>query len=237
MKTNRNYICALIFSFSFVLLLQSCGHTNNLSEYDLTKKRILFDYETSSEIEVNSNVSNSDIKTGSNTADVIIDVAKSVGTSAVTSQAEEKLANASDPDEVASAVSESLGKSMVKYLAVKPVFDINDEFDFINNTRINKIILSSNENGIFLTVEAKVELTQRGTASVVWDYCDTETVPLNGLFDDVDKTRFDPNISDIFQLTELLAISDEKLRTAILFTASEIGRKISDVFKEDLSDS
>lgn len=231
----KSKLMLILGALTLVVLIQACGHTNNLKKYDLRNQQILFDYEVVNDVELNVRLFDEPIKTGSKTADVVIDVAKSIGTAIVTGNLESKLRKAADPAVISNNLTNELEKTMIKYLSINPVNSIQSNYAFINTTTIRSIELNSNQYGLTLSVNAKVKLTERGTAKEVWDYCFKRTVPVNRLSDKMDKTAYGSSVSDIIQLTELATLSEETIKQAIIRASQEIGRVVSQKFQKDLS--
>lgn len=231
----KSKLMCILCTFAIAVLIQACGHTNNLKKYDLKNQQVLFDYEVISDVELNVILLDEPIKTGSKTADVVIDVAKSIGTALVTSNLESKLRKAADPVLISNNLTNELEKTMIKYLSVNPVNNIQSNYSFINTTTINSIELNSNQWGLTLSVNAKVKLIERGSTKEVWDYCFTKTVPVNRLSDRMDKSTYSSSVSDIIQLTELATLSEDTIKEAIVRASQEIGRVVSKQFQKDLS--
>ena len=166
---------------------------------------------------------------------MIVGTVKSIGESIVEGDVESKIMNATNPNDVARSISGELKETMVKYLTVTPTDNLNDVYFYIVTTRLKDITLNSNEYDMFLHLKAEVEITEQGTADVVWDYCDSRSVSLRNYLSNVDKSAFDPNVSDIMQVTSLLTLSEENLRIVINAAARDIGREFSKQFRKDLS--
>lgn len=217
------------------LIIQSCGHTNKLGKYDLQDKKILFDEQFTGNVQANLFLHNEPVRTGSTVADVVIDVGKAIAGGIVEGNAEAKLINAADPKYVTESISNELKSTLVKYLRISPTDKPSDKFSYIVTTNIREITLNSTEFDIFLNVDAEVEITEQGSADVVWDYCESRTVSLRNYLSRVNNGNFDPNVSDIIQMGQLLALSESQLRQVVNYAAIEIGEEFSRQFRKDLS--
>jgi hypothetical protein len=231
----KNKIILSMMLLAAMLFIQSCGHTNKLGKYDLSNQKVLYDKEFEGTIQANLYLHNQPVRTGNSTADFVIDVGKAIVGGVVEGSAESKLIKAADPDAVAGAISDELSNSMVKYLNVSPTNNPRDGYNYIVTTRVKDITLNSTEFDIFLHLNAEVEITEKGSADIVWDYCDSKTVSLRNYLSRLNNGNFSPNVSDVIQMAQLLALPQEQLRQVVNFAAQEIGEEITRQFRKDLS--
>jgi|GEM_PF-4806291 len=231
---KKNIFAALIIIIAVVL--QSCAGTNKLGKYNLSGENVLFDT-YGGDAKFRAEFDNDDIDTDSKTVNVVLNIAKSVATQYVTNAVQEKLYNAAAPEKVGNAISDELKRTMVKYISIAPVANAEQDYNYIVTTYIEDVILKSNGNGMFLSVNARTEMRKRQTAELIWEDKEYETVPLRSYLDGVDKDNYGDNVSDVMLLSELATMSEERLTNAVMLASKRIGREIAEEFIEDLSDA
>jgi len=231
---KKNVLVAFIIVFA--VILQSCGSTNKLGKYNLSGEKVLFDCQ-GNDAELQTDLKNSDIDTGVEPVNVVLEFAKSVATQYVTDDVEQKLYRAAEPQKIGEAVAGELKKTMVTYTDITPVEKVSRDYNYIVTTFIDEIILKSNGKVVNLSISARCEMRKRHTAELIWEADESETVPLKSYLDDVEKDDYDDNVSDVILLSELATISEEQLSKAVMLAAKKVGRELAEEFTEDLSDS
>ncbi|MFH1050562.1 MAG: hypothetical protein V1779_06475 [bacterium] len=213
----------------------SCSHLNLLKDYDLSKKVIYF------EEVVGINANEVIIAFGAPTApaqtevDAIKNVAIAIGSTLLTSETERKLRNASQPEMIVKGISNGIETNMIKYLRISPVYDLNDNSEFIVTTTLNKCTLTSASLGIFIKIEAMVQIFDRNKGKLIWEYEDSESVRLRqSAFGTAGDAA---GLGNLSQAADLIALSQEQISSAIKDAANQVGRNISEVLREDIANS
>jgi hypothetical protein len=230
----------ILIALAMSLVIQSCGHLNKLSQNKLDDQLILFETIIKSNadpVQIVLNQTESDDKKNKSVVGSIVSTGETIGSAIVNITLQNKLEKAVKPALISKAVCQPIENTLVKYYNIIPTLNILDKYSFIVTTTINEIKLFSDPNGIFLTVDAFVSIHNRSNAEEIWNYCNTETVPLSNYFPNIsdNQSKTKTVISNIFQLTDLAVLSEERIRTAIINAASEIGNKIEEVLLKDIS--
>jgi len=208
---------------------------NLLKNYDLSRKVIYFENQVGVNAqEVFLSISVPDVP-AQTTAETIKNVAVAIGSSLLTSESERKLRNASEPEKIAKGISEGVESSMIKYLRIVPTSKLTEGAEYIVTTTLEKCRMNSNADGIFLSVEAKVQIFDRNGGKLIWEYEDSETVRMRKTA--ISAVEDATGMSGIAQVTDLLMLSEEQIASAVKDAAMQVGRNISEVLREDFANS
>lgn len=225
-----------IIKLIFVLLifLIAC-RTNNLSKFDLNSKKMYFEEIVStSASSIRITYSSDKPQTKDDPGNIMKDIAKGIGTAFLTSELENKLSRSANPDTIIQAVSYGVENALVKYLNVKPQYTLNDESEFIVTTTLEKCELVSNPYGIYISIQAEVQITQRGTGELVWENTETNYSPIRQSYGYGSNSS---SISDVIQISQLASLSETELRKIINGASQDVGRKMAETLREDIREA
>jgi hypothetical protein len=208
-----------------VLLFVGCASTNRLREFDLHGKNIAFLNRT--EIE---NVSGGvwiddphpwDDKPLSGLIAALLSIFGSIS-------ADAKLEGAIDTQGVSRLLARGIEQTLVEKLAVQSVQPDDPHLDFLMATHVERISLVSNAAGVFLEVKVNQQMFSASDSSLVWEELLSQEVPL----------RYHPGfvihptaaaIGSVVGAVELLAMEQEEIQDAVLYTAEDTGLLLGDM--------
>ncbi|MCO5249844.1 MAG: hypothetical protein M9949_00290 [Candidatus Kapabacteria bacterium] len=227
----------ILILFALTLAFAGC-RTNNLENYDLNRKKIYF------EEVVSANARQVDImydegpptKEKKSTGETIANIAVSVSSIFVGSELENKLMRAVNPDSIAYAVSDGVGSTLRKYLMVEPVWDLEDDAEFVAVTTIEEIQLHSTSGSIYIKVQARTQITSRNDGGVVWENTESESYPLRNYYG-AEETAMGRTLKNVLQTTELASLSEDQLRNAINDAATRVGINMAETLRKDIAKS
>ncbi len=236
MKTKIFYPLFILI----LLVLISCSHTNNLHNFELNSKRFYFESVVSADAGRVDIVYSSDkpkIKSDdkSKFGEAILDLAQIVGTAIVTSEAENKLVRATNPEEIAWKVSEGLKETIQRYIDLVPVEKIDANTDFIVTTILDECRIISTQFNVNLHLEVISSIIDRKTGELAWENSESISVPLRRRIIPTVDNSAGKRISDVAQAVELATLSDEEIKDSINRASLEIGRLFAETFRKDLA--
>mgnify|MGYP007030111373 CR=1 FL=1 len=224
----------LLISFLSIILFFGC-RTNNLSKFDLNSKKMYFEeIVASGATNIRITYSSDRPPSKDDPGGIIKDIAKGIGTAFLSADIESKLIRAANPDTIIQAISFGVENALVKYLNVQPQYTLNNESEFVVTTILEKCELVSNPNGIYISVQAEVEITQRGTGELVWENTETNYSPIRQNYA---YGTTSSSVSDVIQATQLATLSEPELRTIINSAAQDVGRKMANTLREDIREA
>lgn len=221
----------IISLFGFLALLTSCGSTSNLSKYNLDSKTVYFEeMVTTTETTVKIFTGDEHHRKSESFFTDLVEIAKSVGTSIITAETENKIQDAVSNKEVAKTISGSMENTLVKYLRIKPTRILDDAVSYFSTTTLEDCSLISYENGIYLQIKANVQIVDRAKGGVVWENNETRSTQLR--YSENNKTRT-KSLTGFVQIAELASLSKEEIANSIYNATKEIGREMEETFRED----
>ncbi len=215
--------------FIIFIVLAGCSSTSRLQEYPIEGKKMLFLHraevdELSSSIWVDDPDPDPDTPwTGIVTALLSI-----IGTIA----ADESFDQSVDVDGVASVLSEGIERSLIDRLGVVPTDPTAGGHDYVLATRLRRLSLHSNADGVFLRVKVTEEMYSAADSALVWERNLTQEVPLRFHSSGV----WHPGVMSVESVVsgvELLAMDDEEVQDAVFYTAQESGYLLGDMIVRD----
>lgn len=222
---------------AFIIVFTGC-RTNNLENYDLNRKKIFFEEVVASDarrVEIHNDTPPSSSEKKKSTGEKIADIAVSIGNIIVSSDAEDKLIRAVNPDSVAFAVSDGVSSTLRKYLMVEPVWKLDDDVEFVATVTIEEIQLRSTSGALSIRVQAKTLITSRLDGEVVWENREAETYPLRRSFGGSEESAIGRTIQNALQATELASLSEEQLRFAVSDAAKKVGIEMAETLRKDIA--
>ena len=221
------FVLTILFLSS---LLISCGHTNNLANYDVVGKTALYRAHSST--------------TGSTTAivdspdedNIVAGIAAIIGSGVVSDQARQKLQRAVDIDSIADAVAHGMWQSTNDYLGVREVKSMADDPDFIVETELTEFKLISTKTGLKARVCAKSRVIDRRSGGIVWDNSEAHTITISNTFPAVFGPDAVQTGASVFNAVQLMNMDEEDIRKVINAAAAEAGREIGETLREDVAE-
>ncbi len=218
-------------SLIVALFFIGCGHVNKLAEFDIHEKGYLF------KNIVDPEAADADIDISSpSTGNLAGDIVASIGESILSSKAKAKLRNAIDTDTLVAAVSEGLEETMATYLRAKRANSLEEDPDFIVETVLEDCKLLSGSSGIHVEVSAEVSIFDQASGKLIWQYSTDEDIPLRSTWvpTPIPVAHSAIEIYNAVQLTEEL--TEREIRMVVNSAAAQVGRRIGEVLREDLSE-
>lgn len=212
--------------------------TNNLSNYELNRKKIFFEEIVATNARQVEIVNDNDVPSNEkkSTAETLAEIAISVSNVFVGSDVADKLTRAANPDSIAYAVSEGVGTTLRKYLMVEPVWELEDDAEFVATTTIEEIQLRSSSGSMYIRVQASTQITSRLDGEVVWENTESESYPLRS-FSGTDDTALGRTLKNVLQTTELASLSEAQLRIAVNDAANKVGISMAETLRKDIAKS
>jgi hypothetical protein len=231
MKRTTLTLAALL-----AIILTGCGHTNNLGKYDLSRQDIYFEEivtPEASEVRIVYPETEEHEETAFNVVEAVATVA---GALILESHTESKLHNAANPEDVAKSISLGIEKGLAKYLWAKPVRTLYDDTRYIVTTKLTDCAISSSPLGVYLTVEAVAEITDRLSGETVWENRESKEMPMQwspGFYGLLENNT----LGKIAQAAELASVSEEQIAEAVRKAAESVGQDMSETLREDVREA
>jgi hypothetical protein len=221
------YLATLLL-ITTAFLFSSCGHTNELEQYDLKSKSFLYQYRIPADaIDASTWVSSPDGPAA------IITI---IGSSIAGDEAAKKLGRAANPDTLALALSKGIENVTSTYIGIRRAKSLEENPDFIVETVLDKYELHSSDYGINVKVEGTTRIAERGTGKVIWEYDDSKTISMSNTWY-AGMLGAGSTVVGAFNIARLLDLPDSELRAVLKAAAEEAGAKIAEEFREDYSDA
>lgn len=201
------------------LLLVGCSSTNRLQEYEIQGKNVAFLNRTEVE-DISGGVWIDDPDPDRDTpwtglAAALLSLIGSVA-------ADSKLDNAMDTDAVSRVLARQIEATMVDRLQVRSIPPSDPQVNFLMATHVERLSLTSNAAGVFLSAKVNQQLFSTHDSTLVWEETLTQEVPL----------RFHPGFiihptiataGSVVGAIELLAMKEEEIQAAVMYTAEDLG--------------
>lgn len=220
---------ATLFLTSAAFLFSSCGHTNNLEDYDLKNKSFLYQYRIPADaIDASTWISSP--------ADGPAAIITVIGSSIASGEAIKKLQRAANPDTLALSLSKGIENVTTTYIGIRRVKNIDENPDFIVETVLDKYELHISDFGINAVVKGTTRIAERGTGKLIWEYDESQTVSMG---DTWYAGVLGPGATVVgaFNVARLLNLPDAELRAVLKAAAEEAGSKIAEEFRDDYADA
>ncbi|MCB2204033.1 hypothetical protein KQI65_04735 [bacterium] len=218
---------SVTFSILIVIVLTACSSTSKLREYPIDGKRIAFLYRSEVD-ELSSSMWIDDPDPDTPWTGIVAALLSIFGTIA----ADESFDATVDPHGVASTLSEGIERSLIDRLGVEPVDPASGLADFVLTTRLRRLSLHSNADGVFLNVKVTEEMYSAYDSALVWEEDLTQSVPLrfhgSGIWHPTVMS-----VESVVSGVQLLAMEDEEVQDAVIYTAQESGYLLGDMIVHD----
>ena len=222
------YLATLLL-ISTAFLVSSCGHTNELDQYDLKDKSFIYQYRIPADaIDASTWVSSP--------GDGPFALVSVVGGAIASGEAVKKLEKAANPDTLALALSKGIENVTSTYIGIRRAKNLNENPDFIVETILDSYELHSSDYGIKVNVAGTTRIAERGTGKIIWEYDDCKTITLSDTWY-AGMLGAGSTIVGAFNIARLLELPDAELRAVLKAAAEEAGAKIAEEFREDYSDA
>lgn len=232
MKTFR-----LLFIVLFAALISSCSHTNELANYDLRGKTVLYKEKVgplAKQIQIET-VSESNNKSDEkkSTAVSILETVASIGADLVSEEAKTKLQKNIHTDEMVEYITYGLKDALHTYLEINEVETVSDKPDFICNVVLEKIELRVSNSYTSVYVSALGTIIDRATGKIIWENREVATKPVKSGDADNKNSKLMEDALNILQLTSL---DPEELNKIIGATVDDAGYAMGELLRNDISE-
>lgn len=211
-----------------VLLLVGCSSTSRLHQYPLHGKKIAFlsraeCSELSGSVWVDDpNPDPENMWTG--VAALFLSLIGSVAADAT-------FEGDIDTKGVARVLSNGIERSLADHLRIIPV-ETEAEADYIMTTRLRRVGIHSDADGVFLRVKVSEALFSTRDSSLVWESTLRQELPLrfhsSGIGDPTVMA-----VEGVISAVELFTLEDEEVQDAVLFTAEDTGLLLGEMIARD----
>jgi hypothetical protein len=226
--------CALMLRatamLAAALLAVGCGHTNNLAKYPVSGGSAVF------RASVRGGAATSHVIVESPSSNAVAEVAAIVSSIAIGSSGRARLEQAIVGDSIAAAVARGVERSAIDYLSMRPVGSIDENPAFIVEVDVEEYALVSGSFGMMVRVKGHTRIIDRASGGIVWEDSEAHDVPLSQTL----LAGFGPRVvrsaASIYNVVQLLQLSDEELRRVVNEGAAEAGREIGEELREDAAE-
>jgi hypothetical protein len=225
----------LIFlSFVFIINLTGCGtHINEFVKFKLTNKNILFKQYVSPDL-TRVNVDIGEYHYDQSLVTIIL---TDIGGTIAENSVREKIQNAINPDSLVYAISDGIGEGLKTYFYANVVESLDDNPQYIAETRLERFRIVSNTSGIYAMIDTRVIISERGTAKTVWENTECANVPIGDVIYDFTCNGYIRTAKGVINAVRLMQMSEEEIRAAINITAGEAGKRQCDQLREDIANN
>ena len=136
--------------------------------------------------------------------------------------------DAVDTEGVAQLLSEGIELSLNEHLGVVSVDPGTGSPDFVLATRLRRLSLHADADGVFLNVKVTEEMYSAADSSLVWERNLTQSLPLRFHSSGIWHPGI-MSVESVISGVELLAMDEEEVQDAVHFTAQESGYLLGDM--------
>jgi hypothetical protein len=158
-----------------------------------------------------------------------------VGGTIAENSVREKLQNAINPDSISIAISDGIKDGMKTYFNSKEVDNIDENPQFITETKLERFRIVSNTSGIYAMIDTRIIITDRNSAKTVWENTECSNIPIGDVVYDFTCNRYIRTAKSMINAIRLTQMSEEEIRAAINIAAGEAGRRQCDQLREDIA--
>jgi len=228
---DKKSIIKNIIPFIFIFLFFGCTHVNEFARFNLSDKNIMMkEY-------VNPDLTrvNVDLDGYYYDRSLISVILSGIGGSIAESSVREKVMNAVNADSIAFAISEGIADGLETYFRANIVYDLNENPQFIAETRFERFRVASNTSGVYVMIDTRVLITDRNTAKTVWENTECANVPIGDVIYDFTCNRYIRTAKGVINAVRLMDMTEEEIRAAVNIAAGEAGKRQSDRLREDIA--
>ncbi len=215
-----------------ILGLSGCGtHINRFARFNLTNKNFLL------KRYVNPNLTRIDVDIGERyyDNDLISVIFTNAGGIVTENSVREKIQNAVNSDSLVLAVSDGIGEGLKTYFYANTVESLNENPQYIAETRLERFRVVSNTSGIYVMIDTRVIISDRGTAKTVWENTECAKVPIGDVIYDFMCNKYIRTTKGVINAVRLLQMSEDEIRAAVNIAAGEAGKRQCDRLREDIA--
>src|SRR5688572_17061502 len=135
---------------SFVIITAAfigCGHTNELARYDMSDKKVFFQYRAAADA-VDADAFIAGPTYGMTVADIITEVGSGIASGA----AENKLNRALSPDTLALHLATAIQGNAITMLRMIPAESMSENPDFVFETTLDNYTVTTDQTAIMISV-------------------------------------------------------------------------------------
>lgn len=224
---SKRILGLFVFVFS-TIILTSCSHTNNLSKYKVAGAPVIFRVSAKEGGSAYSSVS-------SPSKNVIVEIVSAVGSGVASELAQKKLNRVVNPDSIAMFISQGMKFAMIDYLNIKPVKDMSENPEYIVETKLTKYQIISNEYGLSANACGNSRIIHRSTGAIVWEDDETHSFTISDTWLAIVAPNVVKTGTSVMNAVKLNSMKDEDLSKIIDMTGIEVGKKIGETLRNDIS--
>lgn len=228
---NKKSIIKNIIPFIFIFLFFGCTHVNEFARFNLSDKNIMMkEYVNPDLTRVNVDLDGYYYDRG-----LISVILSGIGGSIAESSVREKVMNSVNADSIAFAISEGIADGLETYFRANIVYDLNENPQFIAETRFERFRVASNTPGVYVMIDTRVLITDRNTAKTVWENTECANIPIGDVIYDFTCNRYIRTAKGVINAVRLMDMTEEEIRAAVNIAAGEAGKRQSDRLREDIA--
>lgn len=223
--------------FVAAFLISSCSHTNELANYTVMGKAMLYNEKVSpnaSQIQITTvSQSNSNDDENKSTAVSILEAVASIGADIISEDAKSKLSKNINTADMIHYVTTGLKDVLHTYLEVKEAGSISEKPDFICNIVLENIELRVSSKYINVFTSATGTIIDRSTGSIVWQNTESITKPVKSNYSNGKNTKLEEDAINLLQLTSLKA---DELNKIIGAAVDDAGYEMGETLRRDIAE-
>lgn len=226
----------ILFFIIIVLMIQffGCTHINEFKKFSPAGKKCLF------KNFVNPDISKVDIQIDASwvTRNLPISIIlQELGVDAFEKRVEERLSGVINADSIVRVLQKDIKEGLVTYLNIIPAESLEDNPDFIVETRLKKISLQSTEYGVYAKIETRALVIKRSNAAIVWQNDEYTNVPVYDTKITLGAPKTVSTAAGVLNAVRLLEMSDDEIRESINDTIEKACTDQVETLREDIAES
>ncbi len=217
---------AIFVPLCVLVLLASC-RTNNIAQYPLNNRTVL--YRTT----VAGDAAETHMHISSPSGNTFSEIFTTLGAGIAGVEAERKLRRAINADSLAANLTLGVENVLRTYFNTRTASSPADTPSYVVEIQLEKYELRSGEHGVYAAVSGSTRILQTGTGKLIWENCESVNIPLRHTHTGRLAGRSVGTAISIFNASELLSMSDEELAQVMQEAAEEAGRDLGEELRED----
>lgn len=223
-----------LFVMLLALIISSCSHTNNFSQYNMAKSKVLFEKAFGSDINKVHQYSTDNYSKKKSDAEIFSRTALSIGSAFIGNDIEDKFTNAVNPDSVVSAISQGIENTLIKYFQIQAEYDVAGEYDYICIVALDRCEITSGSAGVNLDLGATTRIIDRKTGGIVWEDSENENIQLRFSTTNYNsKSGLERTLNNATQVAMLASLTEDEIRNAVRNASFEVSRLFGKTIQED----